>query len=242
MISIFFTAGYPELNLTVPILKSLQLAGADMVEIGIPFSDPLADGPTIQESSEKALRNGMKISLLFDQLSQVRNLVNFPILLMGYLNPVMQFGIERFCSKCQEVGIDGLILPDLPLDVYEEEYKKIFAQYGLHNIFLITPQTSNERIHSIDRIGSGFIYVVSTHSTTGGSKEIRDSESFFTRIEGLNLTMPRLIGFNVKDSESFAYACSHANGAIVGSAFVKSLQVDSSQDGVARFVHNLLQS
>ncbi len=170
LLSIYFTAGYPELEDTVPIIKALEKHGVDMIEIGLPFSDPLADGPTIQESSTAALHNGMSTELLFKQLQGIRDEVELPLIIMGYFNPVLQYGVEAFCARCAEVGVDGLILPDLPLDVYQEEYEAIFKQYGLQNMFLITPQTSDERIRQIDEASEGFIYMVSSASTTGAKE------------------------------------------------------------------------
>ena len=167
LLSIYFTAGYPSLNDTVQIIQDLEKNRVDMVEIGLPFSDPLADGPTIQESSTKALKNGMTTELLFDQLKDIRKTVSIPLIIMGYFNPMLQYGVEAFCKKCQEIGIDGLILPDLPLDIYQEDYQAIFRKYGLINVFLITPQTSDERIHQIDEASDGFIYMVSSASVTG---------------------------------------------------------------------------
>jgi len=172
LLSLYFSAGHPNLEDTVPILKQLQASGVDMVEIGLPFSDPLADGPTIQESSTQALRNGMTTEKLFSQLEEIRQEIQIPLILMGYFNPMMQFGIEKFCQRCEEVGIDGLIIPDLPVDVYHEQYQTLFNQHGLYNMFLITPQTSEERIHFIDKVSNGFIYMVSSASVTGAKKHL----------------------------------------------------------------------
>jgi len=224
IISIYFTAGYPQLEDTLEILKAIENAGADMVEIGIPFSDPLADGPVIQESGQCALNNGMSLKLLFEQLTDIRKEVNIPILLMGYINPILQFGIADFCKECARVGVDGTIIPDLPIDEYVKEHKGVFDANGLANIFLITPQTSEDRIRYIDENSNGFIYLVSTSSTTGGSKEVSSSEAYFNRITAMELNNPTLIGFNVKDKSSFQTACNHANGAIIGSAFIKILK------------------
>jgi len=225
VLSIFFTAGYPQLNDTAVIIEALEAAGADMLEIGIPFSDPIADGPTIQHSSEIALQNGMSLSLLFEQLQDIRAKVKIPLLLMGYLNPVMQYGIEAFCKKAEEVGIDGVILPDLPIAEYVDFYKPLFEAHNLSNILLVTPQTADERIQLIDKHTDGFIYVVSDNSTTGKIKEVSNTqESYFQRIADKNLRNPLVIGFGIKDYESFSRACRFADGAIIGSAFIKALQ------------------
>ncbi len=229
IISIYFTAGYPNLLDTVTIISELEKNGADLIEIGIPFSDPVADGLVIQQSSEIALRNGMTIHLLFEQLKEIRKSVSIPLILMGYLNPVMQYGIEDFCKKCRETGIDGTIIPDLPLEVYEEEYKAIFERNSLSNIFLITPQTPEERIRKIDRLSTGFIYMVSSSSTTGVKGGVDDEQiSYFERISGMNLNSKRLIGFGISDKGSFERASNYANGAIIGSAFIKALAGDST--------------
>ncbi len=224
LLSIYFTAGYPEKNDTRLIIDALEEGGADLIEIGMPFSDPVADGLVIQQSSEVALKNGMSINLLFEQLKDIRKKVSVPILLMGYLNPVMQYGIENFCKKCQETGIDGTIIPDLPLEIYEAEYKEIFEECSLNNIFLVTPQTSDERIRKIDALSTGFIYMVSSSSTTGVKQGVDEAQiSYFKRIEKMNLHSKRLIGFGISDKNSFEKACSSANGAIIGSAFVQAL-------------------
>lgn len=224
LLSIYFTAGYPELNDTLPIISALEKNGADLIEIGMPFSDPVADGPVIQQSSEIALKNGMTINLLFEQLKEIRKSVSIPLILMGYLNPVMQYGIADFCKKCRETGIDGTIIPDLPLEIYEAEYKEIFEENSLSNIFLITPQTSNERIGKIDTLSTGFIYMVSSSSTTGVKGSVNEEQIiYFERIRNINLRSKRLIGFGISDKISFEKACVYANGAIIGSAFVQAL-------------------
>jgi len=225
ILSIFFTAGYPGLNDTAKIIKSLQNSEVDMIEIGMPFSDPLADGPVIQQSSQVALKNGMSLKLLLNQLKDIRKEVNIPLILMGYLNPVYQFGIERFCEKATETGVDGLILPDLPMQEYVEDYKTIFEKYKLHNIFLITPQTTEERIRKIDAESKGFIYMVASSSTTGAKSAIlTEQEDYFKRIAKMNLTSPKIIGFGISTNETFQKACKYANGAIIGSAFIKLLE------------------
>lgn len=224
ILSLYFTAGYPELNDTVSILQELEKSGVDLVEIGLPFSDPLADGPTIQESSTKAIANGMTTKLLFEQLKNVRETVKIPLIIMGYFNPMLQFGIENFCQKCAEVGIDGLIIPDLPLAIYEENYKELFEKYDLKNIFLITPQTSKERILKIDSLSDSFIYMVSSASVTGSQSGFGEKErNYFSRIASLELKNPQIIGFGIKDKETFLQATEFQKGAIIGSAFVKFL-------------------
>lgn len=224
ILSIYFTAGFPSLHDTVTIIKELQDNGVDMIEVGMPFSDPLADGPTIQHTSEVALSNGMTIKLLFDQLSKAEiKKSRAAILLMGYLNPVLQYGIEQFCKDAAALGVDGVILPDLPMQEYLDEYKSTFEKYNLKNVFLITPQTSEARVRFIDEHSDGFIYMVSSASTTGAKSEIQNSqETYFRRIKAMNLKNPTLIGFGISDGKTFEKACEYANGAIIGSAFVKA--------------------
>ena len=222
--SVYFSAGYPSLNDTVQIIQDLEKNGVDMIEIGLPFSDPLADGPTIQASSTHALHNGMTTQVLFDQLKEVRKTVSIPLVIMGYFNPMLQYGIENFCKKCQEVGVDGLIIPDLPVDVYADEYKAIFEKYGLLNVFLITPQTSDERIHFIDSVSDGFIYMVSSASVTGSQSGFGSTqEDYFKRIASMNLKNPQVIGFGINNAETFNQATKFAKGAIIGSAFIQHL-------------------
>jgi tryptophan synthase alpha chain len=233
ILNVYFTAGFPKIDDTTLILKALQDGGADLVEIGMPYSDPVADGETIQQSNQVALDAGMSVKLLFEQLSGIREAgINVPILLMGYINPVLQFGVENFCQKCQEVGIDGLILPDMPIGVYEDEYKAIFDKYGILNTFLITPQTAESRIRHIDNISDGFIYMVSSASTTGAKTGIsNDQEVYFERVNAMNLKNPRLIGFGISDNETFKKASLHAAGAIIGSAFIKLLGTSEDLEG-----------
>lgn len=224
ILSIYFTAGYPLIDSTDLIIKDLSNVGVDMIEIGMPFSDPLADGPMIQKSSEEALRNGMNINLLFRQLADIRNEVSIPLILMGYINPVLKFGIEEFCRKCNEVEIDGVILPDLPPEVYLEQYQEMFELHNIYNIFLICPQSDDERIRMIDSISRGFIYMVSSSSTTGIKRSFSEDQiSYFKRIKALNLVNPLLIGFGISDAGSFTEACRMARGAVIGSAFIKML-------------------
>lgn len=241
ILSVYFTAGFPNLNDTVEIIQELEKNGVDLIEIGIPFSDPTADGPTIQKSSETALKNGMSLKLLLEQLKNIRESVSIPLILMGYFNPVYQFGVEKFCKKCKEIGIDGTILPDLPLDEFENQYKNIFSENILHNILLITPQTSTERIRQIDASSDGFIYMVSSSATTGGGKKVEDFQlDYFERIQQLNLKNPRIIGFGISDSATFANACKYASGAIIGSAFVKSINNPSNlSENIADFVKSI---
>jgi len=224
ILSIYFTAGYPLIDSTAGIIKDLARAGVDIIEIGMPFSDPLADGPIIQRSSEAALNNGMSIDLLFRQLANIRSDVNIPLILMGYINPVLKFGVRNFCRKCTEVEIDGIILPDLPPDIYIEQYSGLFKKHNLHNIFLISPQSDDERIRMIDDISRGFIYMVSSSSTTGIKRGFTENQKlYFKRIKEMNLENPRLIGFGISYNATFAEACTMAHGAIIGSAFVKML-------------------
>jgi len=221
LLSIYFTAGYPNINDTVAIIQELEKSGVDMIEIGLPFSDPLADGPTIQASSTVALHNGMTTELLFEQLKNIRATVKIPLLIMGYFNPMYQYGIAAFCKKCNEIGVDGLIIPDLPLKEYQEQYKEVFELNNLKNIFLITPQTSNERIQEIDSVSDSFIYMVSSTSVTGSSVGFGKKESdYFERIAALNLKNLQIIGFGINSKETFHKAIQHQKGAIIGSDFV----------------------
>jgi tryptophan synthase alpha chain len=237
LLSIYFTAGYPALNTTVDIAETLEKAGADFLEIGFPYSDPVADGPTIQHSSQTALENGMNLNILFEQLKALRSRVNIPVLLMGYINPIVQYGVERFCKKAAEVGVDGIIVPDLPMYEYEMLYSNHFEDNGLSNIFLVTPQTSEERIRKIDGLSNSFIYLLSSSSITGGNLQLTDSiESYYTRIKGMQLKNPIIIGFGISDNKSFGKACEYANGAIVGSAFVKLLAQDDYLDKIPAFI------
>ena len=225
LLSIYFTAGFPDINDTLKIIKELDKSQVDMIEIGLPFSDPLADGPTIQKSSEKALSNGMTTNLLFDQLKDLRKISEIPVVIMGYFNPILQYGIEKFCSNCKDVGIDGLIIPDLPADIFKKNYKIIFEKYKLNMMFLITPQTSNERINLIDDLSKGFIYMVSSYSVTGAKDSFDKYQiEYFKRIKKLNLSNPLLIGFGISNKKTFQAACQNSNGAIIGSAYIKYIE------------------
>lgn len=224
VLNIYCTAGYPVLDATVNVMKALEESGADIIEIGMPYSDPLADGEVIQASSAVALKNGMTIAKLFEQLQHFRQQIHVPVILMGYLNPVLQFGIENFCAKAKETGVDAVILPDLPMYEYETIYKPLFQDAGLDFIFLVTPETSEERIRKIDELGSGFIYAVSSSSTTGKNKAIEDQEAYFKKLQSLELNNPVLVGFGIKDKQTFAAASRYTHGAIIGSAYIKALE------------------
>jgi tryptophan synthase alpha chain len=241
LLNIYFTAGYPNLNDTAKIIEMLDEAGADMIEIGIPFSDPIADGPTIQDSNQKALENGMTLKMLFTQLENIRLKVNIPILLMGYINPVIQYGFEAFCTKCKDIGIDGLILPDMPLTEYESHYKKLFSENDLSSVFLITPETNEERIRKIDTLTDGFIYMVSSSGTTGKTTGLSSQISdYFQRVSKLKLKNPLMVGFGIADKKSFDTASEFADGAIVGSAFIRLLSEENlSQEKVNQFIEQL---
>jgi len=223
VLNVYCTAGYPELASTVTVMKALQQNGADLIEIGMPYSDPLADGEVIQESGSKALGNGMTIAVLFDQLKNSAKDITVPVILMGYMNPVMQYGFEKFCAKAAEVGVSGLILPDLPIYEFETQYGAIIKKYGLDFVFLVTPETSEERIRKIDALTTGFIYAVSSSSTTGNNKAIADQEPYFKKLQSMKLTNPILVGFGIKDKATFGAACKYTNGAIIGSAYIKAL-------------------
>mgnify|MGYP001733116714 FL=1 len=225
ILSVYFTAGYPNLNDTASILKALQAKGIHMVEVGIPFSDPMADGPVIQEASTAALRNGMSLHVLFEQLEDIRQDVHIPIILMGYLNPIMQYGFEAFCRKCVQTGVDGMIIPDLPFADYMADYKAIVDRYDLKMIMLITPETSEERIRLIDEHTSGFIYMVSSASTTGAQQSFNEQkQAYFHRINGMGLRNPRLVGFGISNKATFDAVAINSSGAIIGSKFIQLLK------------------
>ena len=224
VLSVYFTSGYPGKGDTQSIILSLQKSGADMIEVGIPFSDPVADGPTIQSSNQKALDGGMHLGLLMEQLKEIKDDINIPIIMMGYLNPIIQYGVDRFCADCQELGIDGLILPDLPVQEYLDDYQDLFNRHQLHHIFLVTPQTSEDRIRWIDDHSDGFIYAVASASTTGAKKDIDSQQiSYFKKLRSMQLRNPWLIGFGISNQQTFDTACQYGAGAIIGSAFIKEL-------------------
>ncbi len=240
--NIYCTAGYPQLNSTLQVMKALQNNGADMIELGIPYSDPLADGPIIQTSNSKALANGMTIKKLFDQLKELRNEIYIPIILMGNMNPVLQYGFEKFCSDAAAVGIDGLILPDLPPYEFETQYGIIIKKYGLDFIFLITPETSEERITKLDELSSGFLYAVSSSSTTGNDKDFTVVEKYLKRLQNMKLKNPVLVGFGIKDKQTFENVCKYANGAIIGSAFIKALENTTDVENTTKqFLKSILE-
>jgi tryptophan synthase alpha chain len=245
-VSIYFTAGFPQLNDTNTILDALQKHGADLIEIGMPYSDPLADGPVIQRSSMKALQNGMSIKILFEQLGKCHRFPSgdrggTPLILMGYLNPVLQYGIEKFCIDAHNAGIDGIILPDLPLHGYQTEYKWLFEKYKLDFVFLITPETSEKRIRKIDALSKGFIYAVSSSSITGTDKNMNAQQEYFQRLEGMKLKNPIMIGFGIKDNETFSQACKHAAGAIIGTAYIKAIENSTDIEiSTQKFLNSIL--
>ena len=241
ILSVFYTAGFPKLNDTVPIAQYLENAGADIIEIGIPFSDPVADGPTIQESNKIALDNGMNAALLMKQVKEIRKTVKIPVILMGYLNPVMQYGIERFCKDAAASGVDGLILPDMPMDEYIRNYKDTFEASGLSNTFLISPTTSEARIRKIDAVTNGFIYAVSASSTTGAKGDFaREQIAYFERLRSMKLRNPFLIGFGISNKDTFSRASSYGAGAIVGSAFINLLKNSAAmQADISKFIKEI---
>lgn len=240
ILSVYFTAGYPQSGDTVPILKALQANGVDLVEIGIPFSDPMADGPVIQQSSHIALQNGMSVRKLFSQLTDIRKEIHIPLVMMGYLNPVMQFGFENFCRECSRVGVDGMIIPDLPMSDYLQDYKSIAEEFNLKFIFLITPETSEERIREIDEQTNGFIYMVSSAAVTGTQQSFDSRITYFNRINAMRLKNPRLIGFGVSNKATLEMVNQHASGAIIGSAFIKILAENKQIDiAVKMLLENL---
>ncbi len=240
LLSIYFTAGYPTLDSTLDIAEALEKAGADFLEIGFPYSDPVADGPTIQHSSEVALENGMTLKVLFEQLKDLRKRVSIPVYLMGYVNPVIQFGVENFCRACKDVGINGTIIPDLPMYEYEDLYKDVFESNGVSNVFLVTPQTSEERIKKIDALSTNFIYLLSSNATTGTKLNVQEqSETYFKRIKDMDLNNPLIIGFGIHNQETFEKATTFAHGAIVGTAFVKLLTEENYLDKIPSFISSI---
>ncbi len=241
ILNIYLTAGYPKLNDTIAIVKELAKNGVDMVEIGMPFSDPLSDGPTIQNSSEIAIKNGITLNLIFEQIHEIRKTVNIPIILMGYFNQLLQYGIGAFLKKAAHVGVDGLIIPDLPIEIYQKEYKTLVAKYGLKMSFLITPQTNEERIQLIAKESNAFLYVVSSYAITGGKSEIEDYQTqYFERIQNLNIETPKLIGFGISNKETYETACQYADGAIIGSAFIKALEnIENLTETIQNFIQKI---
>jgi tryptophan synthase alpha chain len=223
VLSVYCTAGFPRLESTLGVMQALEDNGVDMIELGMPYSDPLADGPVIQASGTRALENGMSISRLFEQLTGMRASVHIPVLLMGYLNPILQYGFDKFCEAAAVAGVDGLILPDLPIYEFETEYGPVIRKHGLDFVFLVTPETSEERIRKVDALSTGFLYAVSSSSTTGGSKDLADQEAYFRRLEEMKLRNPVLVGFGVRDRNSWETACRHTQGAIIGTAYIKAI-------------------
>ena len=224
VLNVYCTAGYPDLDSTLEVMKALQDNGADMIELGMPYSDPLADGPVIQASGSKALENGMTIATLFQQLKDFRKTIRLPVLLMGYMNPVLQYGFDKFCAAAAAVGVDGLILPDLPIYEFETEYGPIIKRYGLDFVFLITPETATERIGKVDSLSSGFLYAVSSSSTTGKDKDLDGQKAYFERLHEMQLRNPVLVGFGIRDKNTFDTTCRYTNGAIIGTAYIKALE------------------
>lgn len=241
-LSIYFTAGFPGLHDTVPTIRALENAGVDFIEIGFPFSDPLADGPAIQESSQTALLNGMGLKMLFGQLDGIRKTIKVPLVLMGYLNPVLQYGMENFVTECARTGIDGAILPDLPVDIYTATYKDLFVRNNLSFIPLITPATDHARIRHLDEQTDGFIYMVSAHGTTGTRVSLATQEDYFRRVRSLNLKNPVVVGFGVQSADDIRFAREYCAGAIVGSVFIRHLAQGPGPEDIAGFVHTLKQS
>lgn len=223
VLNMYCTAGFPKLDSTLEVMKLLQNNGADLIELGMPYSDPLADGEVIQQSGAVALKNGMTIAILFEQLKDMRSTITVPVILMGYMNPVIQYGFENFCAKAAEVGVDGLILPDLPMYEFETEYGQIIKKYSLNLIFLVTPETKEERVRKIDELSSGFLYAVSSSSTTGNNKDISEQEPYFKKLQDMKLRNPILVGFGIRDKQTFESACKYTNGAIIASAYIKAL-------------------
>jgi tryptophan synthase alpha chain len=241
VLNVYFTAGYPTLDSTIEIMQGIQDGGADLIEIGMPYSDPLADGPVIQDSSLVALQNGMTIDFLFSQLKDFRKTISIPVVLMGYMNPVLQYGFEQFCQKAAEVGIDGFILPDLPVHEFEHHYSKILSKYGLDFVFLVTPETSETRVRKLDQLSSGFLYAVSSSSTTGNEKDFSQVTEYLNRLKSYDLKNPFLVGFGIKDKSTFEIVKPHANGAIIGSAIIKALSVSKKPGASAKeFVESVL--
>ena len=239
VLNVYCTAGFPQLDSTLTVMTALQTYGADLIELGMPYSDPLADGPVIQESSARSIENGMTIDRLFTQLKDMRSTIKVPVILMGYMNPVLQYGFEKFCMKAASVGIDGLILPDLPMHEYMTEYGNIIRNNNLDLIFLVTPETKEDRLRNIDALSTGFLYAVSSSSTTGNNKNINDQQAYFEKLQSMQLKNPILVGFGIKDRETFQAACKHTNGAIIGSAYIKAIE---NSNNITTDTKNFLQT
>ncbi|NQX86348.1 MAG: tryptophan synthase subunit alpha [Flavobacteriaceae bacterium] len=241
LLNIYFTAGFPEINSLPELINGLEKAGADLIEIGMPYSDPISDGPIIQGSNFIAIENGITTDLIFKQLAKCQT--NIPLIMMGYFNAVFQYGLKRFCENCKATGVKGLIIPDLPMDEYREKYQDLFEQYGISFIFLVTPQTSEERIRLIDQYSSAFIYVVSSASTTGKGKDIRDAEPYLARLKAMKLKTPLMVGFNVSTKSDFDFASQYASGAIIGSAFIKFIRDTKAIEADTKlFVNSIKES
>jgi tryptophan synthase alpha chain len=241
VLNVYCTAGYPRLDSTLEVMRALQENGADMIELGIPYSDPLADGPVIQASGTKALENGMTLAKLFGQLKKLRPEIRVPVLLMGYMNPALQYGFEKFCADAAGSGVDGLILPDLPMYEFETEFGPIIKKYGLDFVFLVTPETPDDRVRQIDALSTGFLYAVSSSSTTGKEKNIGDQQAYFERLSRLSLKNPVLVGFGIKDKQTFAEACRHTNGVIIGTAYIRALDGEPDiASATKKFIDTLL--
>ena len=239
-LSIYFTAGFPELYDTTKVIQELSNAKVDFIEVGLPYSDPLADGPTIQKSSQKALQNGINLDIVFDQLLQIKRTNKTPLVLMGYLNQLLKYGEEKFCQKVVDCGIDTLILPDLPMVEYENHYQSLFDSYGINNVFLITPQTTDERILKIDSYTKSFIYMVASSAITGAKGEISEEQiAYFKRIKSMNLKSKLIIGFGISDHQTFSKACEFAHGAIIGSAFIENLE-NNGVDKIDEFIGSII--
>ncbi|WP_185859501.1 tryptophan synthase subunit alpha [Blattabacterium cuenoti] len=243
ILCIYFTAGFPNINSTVKIIKTLQDFPVDLIEIGIPYSDPLADGMIIQNSNQTSLNNGMNVSLLFSQIEKFKEKIKIPIILMGYYNQFYKFGEEKFLNKCKKSGIEGLILPDLPVDLFVEKYQNLFKKYLLSMIFLITPQTDSSRIYMLSRITDGFLYLVSSNSTTGKVDDSFGEEqiSFFKRVKKLSINIPKLIGFGIKDKKTFDLSCQYANGGIIGSSFIQSLNENQLEESIKKYIKSIIE-
>lgn len=244
ILNVFFTAGYPEQSSTVDVALALANNGVDVIEIGMPYSDPLADGTTIQQSSSVALENGMNIDILFEQIKEIRAQSNIPVILMGYLNQLLKYGTEKFLKSCQESGVNGLIIPDLPMDIYETDYQALFQKFDISISFLVTPRTSDARIIMADKLSTGFIYVVADNSITGASTGSTSTNqlAYFKKIKHLNLTSPTLIGFGITNNLQFEAACEYANGAIIGSEFIRNIQHEVTLERVSGFVTSILNN